>query len=63
LPTDLENLFAQFSKRKLLMNRSSQAVLARLRKSDFPEVRRVVELMDRHNAGLEQEALLIGPQP
>jgi hypothetical protein len=62
LPPDLENLFAQFSKRKLLANRSSQAILARIRKSDSPEIRRVVDLMDRHNAGLEQEALLLGPQ-
>lgn len=62
MPADLENLFVRFSKRKLLANRSSQATLARLRKSDSPEVRRVVDLIDRHNAGLEQEALLLGPQ-
>jgi hypothetical protein len=59
LPPDLETLFARFSKRKLLANRNSQAILAKLRKSDSPEVRRVVELIDRYNAGLEQEALLI----
>ena len=62
LPADLEDLFVRFSKRKLLANRSSQAILARLRKSDSPGVRRVVDLMDRHNAGLEQEALLLRPQ-
>lgn len=61
LPADLEKRFARFSKRKLLAKRSSQAMLAKLRKLDSPEIRRIVELIDRHNAGLEQEALLLGP--
>jgi hypothetical protein len=59
LPADLELKFARFSKRKLLEKRKSQALLTRLRKSGFAEVLRVVELIDRHNAGLEQEALLL----
>jgi hypothetical protein len=61
LPSDLDKRFARFSKRKLLANRSSQATLAKLRTLDIPEIRRVVELIDRNNAGLEQEALLLGP--
>jgi hypothetical protein len=59
LPADLETRFARFSKRKLLERRKSQAMLAQLRKSNSPEIRYVVELIDRHNAGLEQEALLL----
>ncbi|MCI0747256.1 MAG: hypothetical protein L0Y58_17770 [Verrucomicrobia subdivision 3 bacterium] len=59
LPTDLGTRFARFSKRKLLAKRKSQAMLARLRKSGSCEIRQVVELIDRHNAGLEQEALLL----
>ena len=59
LPGDLEARFARFSKHKLLANRNSQAMLAKLRRSESPEIRRVVALIDRYGAGLEQEALLI----
>lgn len=59
LPTDLEARFARFSNRKLLKKGNSQAMLAQLRRSDSSSVRRVVELIDRYNAGLEQEALLL----
>ena len=59
LPADLETRFARFSNRKLLKNGNSQAMLAQLRRSDVPSIRHVVELIDRYNAGLEQEALLI----
>jgi hypothetical protein len=45
--------------RKLVEKRKSQAMLAQLRKSQSAEVRHVVELIDRHNAGLEQEALFL----
>jgi hypothetical protein len=59
LPEDLDQRFLQFSKRALLQNAQARAVLAKLRRSPTPEVRRLVALMDRHNAGLEQEALLV----
>ena len=58
LPADLEARFAKFSNPELLKKGNSQAMLAQLRRSNLPEVRRVVELIDRYNAGLEQEALL-----
>lgn len=60
-PTGLESLFVQFSNRKLLKKRNSQALLAKLRKSEVPDVRRIIELIDRYNAGLEQESLLLAP--
>jgi hypothetical protein len=59
IPSNVEELFAKYSKRKLLEKRRSQMLLATVRCSDSPEVQRIVELMDKHNAGLEQEALLI----
>ena len=59
LPADLEARFAQFSSRKLLEKGNNQAMLAQLRRSDISSIRHVVELIDRYNAGLEQEALLI----
>lgn len=59
LPSDLEVRFERFSNRELLMKRNSQAMLARLRTSKLPAIQRVVALIDRHNAGLEQEGLLI----
>jgi len=60
LPHDLDRQFARFSKLDLLKNATSQAMLSNLRSTDSPEVRQVVALIDRHNAGLEQEALLLG---
>jgi hypothetical protein len=59
LPENLDELFGRYSKRQLLQKRKSQVLLAKLRRSDSSEVQRVVELIDKHNAGLEQEALLI----
>jgi hypothetical protein len=60
LPARLSDLFQRFSRRELLQNDSARALLARLRGSGLQEVREVVALIDRHNAGLEQEALLAG---
>ena len=59
LPADLDIRFERFSNGDLLKKFNSQVMLAQLRRSPLPEVRHVVELIDRHNAGLEQEALLI----
>lgn len=57
-PQSLPELFARFSDRGLLDNPVAIAALARLRVSPRPEVREIVALIDAHNAGLEQEALL-----
>ena len=59
LPADLETRFERFSNRALLKKANSQAMLAQLRRSEMPAIRQVVELIDRYNAGLEQEALLV----
>ncbi len=61
LPTDIEARFARFSNPELLTRANSQAMLARLRRSELSAIRRVVELIDGYNAGLEQEALFIQP--
>ena len=58
-PTGLAERFARFGNRSLLDKPNSQALLAKLRRSELDEVRRVVALINRHNAGLEQEALLL----
>ena len=60
LPGDLPARFERFSNRSLLGKLNSRALLAKLRRSPIPEIQQVLELMDRHNAGLEQEALLLG---
>jgi hypothetical protein len=59
LPLNLEELFAKYSKRQLLGKRKSQVLLSKVRRSDSPDVQKVIGLIDKHNAGLEQEALLI----
>ena len=59
LPDDIEARFARFSNSGLLKKAHSQAMLVQLRKSELSAIRRVIELIDRYNAGLEQEALLI----
>lgn len=60
LPENLAELFARHSNRELLQKPSSQSLLARLRQSQRAEVRAVLKLIEQHNAGLEQEALLLG---
>lgn len=59
LPTDLGTRFARFSNSELLTRLNSQSILAQLRRSELSAIRTTVELIDRYNAGLEQEALLI----
>ncbi len=59
LPHDLPARFLRFSKRSLLEMGNSQNVLRNLRKSPVFEIRPVLDLIDKHNAGLEQEALLL----
>jgi hypothetical protein len=63
VPPDLEARFAQFSNPDLLKKGNSQAMLAQLRSSTLPAISAVVKLIDRYNAGLEQEALSIGRPP
>ena len=59
LPVDLDARFAKFANRSLLDKERNRTTLSRLRRSSSLEVQRVVALIDRHNAGLEQEALLL----
>jgi hypothetical protein len=58
-PADLETRFARFSNRGLLRSKHSQSMLAQLRRADSLPICLVVALIDRNNAGLEQEALLV----
>jgi hypothetical protein len=59
VPADLEQRFVRFANRKLLQKPNSRTMLAILRNSESNEVRSVVALIDRYNAGLEQESLLL----
>ena len=59
LPEDLATRFERHSSPRLLEGIRSRAMLAKLRASGVEEIRRVVALIDRHNAGLEQESLLV----
>lgn len=57
LPEDLEGLFRKYGNRNLIEGNAS--LTPRIRNSSDPAVVRVVSLINRFNAGLEQEALLI----
>jgi hypothetical protein len=59
LPSDLGDQFARFSKRSLLEGVNSQSTLRYLRRSQDRQIRIVLQLIDKHNAGLEQESLLL----
>jgi hypothetical protein len=59
VPDDLSHRFERFGNRDLLSKPNSQTIFARLRRAECPEVLRIVRLIDRYNAGLEQEALLL----
>ena len=58
MAANLEDLLSRYGNRERLSG-SNGAILARLRKTDDQEVRRIVELMDRYGVGLEQEVLLL----
>jgi len=55
-PMNLERLFDEYSKKKLISK--SRAILQRLRSCEDPQVQRIVELMNKYNGGLEHEILL-----
>ncbi len=59
LPPDLPELFARHSDRSLLDKANSRTLLANLQRSPTAEVQQVLKLIAHHNAGLEQEALLL----
>jgi hypothetical protein len=59
LPENLADLFARHGNRELLQKPSTQTLLARLRRHLDKDVCAVLALIENHNAGLEQEALLI----
>lgn len=60
IPAEIERLFAKYGKRQLVSD--STAILKRLRREDDPDLKRIVSLMDRHGAGLEQEALILNQE-
>jgi len=59
LPVTLADYFARFGNRELLRFAATRRLLAKLRSVPIPEVCAVIDLIDRHNAVLEQEALLL----
>ena len=59
IPADLSQQFSRYSNSAILAKPRSRVLLANLRNSAVPEVRRVLDFIQRHNAGLEQEALLL----
>ncbi len=59
IPDDLHARFARYSRRRLLEMENSQNLLRNLRKSSVAEICLVLDLIEKHNAGLEQEALLL----
>jgi hypothetical protein len=58
-PADLAERFERFANPTLLDKANNRTLLINVRKSILPEIQAVVALIDRHNAALEQEALLI----
>lgn len=61
LPPNLQHLFSRYASPQLLLNPTAQTLLGALRNTEIAEVAQVVALIDQHNGGLEQEALLIAP--
>lgn len=59
LPEDLDQRFARYANRDLLDKANSRAIWANLRRTSSGDIRQVLALIDRHNAALEQEALLV----
>ena len=60
IPKTLQSLFRSHSKTSLLEDDKNQRMLMELRRSKHPSIRRIIAMIDESNAGLEQEAILIG---
>jgi len=58
-PPHLSELFQDFKKPELLEGERSLSLLAQLRLDPDPAIQAIIELMDKHHAGLEHEALLL----
>jgi hypothetical protein len=58
MPGNLESLFARYANRKRLEDQSG--VFNTLRSCREKDVLKIIQLMDRYNGGLDQEALLTG---
>jgi hypothetical protein len=59
IPGNIRELFQLYGKPRLLQD--STAILAGLRSSTHPDIRKIVQLLDETGCGLEQEALLLPP--
>ncbi len=59
LPPNLAELFERYANKKLLRNSVAQAALLSLRNNCGYQVAEALNLIDKHNGGLEHEALLI----
>lgn len=59
LPADIEQLFARYSSKQLMLLEKQQTLARKLSDHPHPYVQRIVGLISANNAGLEQEALLI----
>jgi hypothetical protein len=59
LPANLPECFARFANGELLRFSATRTLLAKLRTVRIPEILAVIHLIDRYNAVLEQEALLL----
>lgn len=58
MPENLEELFSRYSNHRLLEKKRQQELLRTLRQQESPpEVARVLRLIMKHNAGLEQERI------
>ena len=60
VPEHIEALFARYGNRRLLLKGRQQAMLRALMHYEHEDVSRLCGLMRTYNAGLEQEALLVG---
>lgn len=62
IPPDLEGLFRDYGNTSLVDAQSDMAERYQLRSDEDTDVRAVLELIERYNAGLEQEACLLRRQ-
>ena len=58
VPADIESLFERYSDPVILSRPGNQVALARLHRTTDSAARRMIELIERFGAGLEQEALI-----
>ena len=57
IPYNIDNLFLKYGKEELI--KKNRAIYERIRRVKDSQAKRIIDLMSRHNCGVEHEILIV----